>query len=291
MKIWRQYTGLWILAQKYLFFKAHSKIMSAERQSDPVKFRTLRKLLLPVFIALVLYYAVMALVGSARKISELDTQYGLNETENPVSDIRIFSDSEYVNLTREKAYLKARITMAASDSINLALDLQDSTAILELNGVELYKAGIQKIRIDGVLGKVNEYSLNELFTYPFTVKMNFSTIQKEPVMLKIAPRDTTEYKPDILPDTANTEPVYFMLEMNNGLRLYVYQSAGNERGALRGFFFDLTDRFRNCWNIIKSIFILRVPEYHPYIRITIPKNDARIIYRALPRHGQIAIHR
>jgi hypothetical protein len=34
-----------------------------------------------------------------------------------------------------------------------------------------------------------------------------------------------------------------------------------------------------------------VPEYHPYIRIRMAKSDAKIIYRALPGHGQFAVYR
>jgi len=33
-------------------------------------------------------------------------------------------------------------------------------------------------------------------------------------MIKMAPKDTSEYKPDIMPDTSITEPVNYILEMN-----------------------------------------------------------------------------
>jgi hypothetical protein len=83
-----------------------------------------------------------------------------------------------------------------------------------------------------------------------------------------------------------------MMEMENGIRLYVYQVVGEkEGGRLNLFVFDIKDRFRNASDIIKSIFVLRVPEYHPYIRIRLPKADAKIIYRALPKHGQVAVFR
>jgi hypothetical protein len=110
-------------------------------------------------------------------------------------------------------------------------------------------------------------------------------------MLKIAPKDTSEYKPDILPDTSNVEAVNYMLEMENGFRLYVYQADEEEKGNLNRFFFDLADRFRNSIDITGSIFSFRIPQYHPAVRIKLPKADARIIYRGLPRQGQIALYR
>jgi hypothetical protein len=80
--------------------------------------------------------------------------------------------------------------------------------------------------------------------------------------------------------------------MDNGIRLYVYQNIEkSEGGGLRLFLFDLNDRLRNIGDNIRSIITLKVPEYHPYIRIRMAKADAKIIYRALPEHGQVAIFR
>ena len=59
----------------------------------------------------------------------------------------------------------------------------------------------------------------------------------------------------------------------------------------RLFFFDMAARIRNVWNSLKSIALLRVPDYHPFIRIRLPKADAKIIYRAVPRNGQVAVCR
>jgi hypothetical protein len=37
--------------------------------------------------------------------------------------------------------------------------------------------------------------------------------------------------------------------------------------------------------------LFRKPDYQPYIKIRVPVREARIIYRALPGHGQIAVCR
>ena len=109
-------------------------------------------------------------------------------------------------------------------------------------------------------------------------------------MIKMAPKDTSEYKPDIMPDTSITEPVNYILLMNNGIRIYVYQEEtvkANDR--MSHLSFDLKDRLRDTWNSLKSVAALKVPEYHPFIKIRLPRTDAKIIYRAIPKNGQIAV--
>jgi hypothetical protein len=80
--------------------------------------------------------------------------------------------------------------------------------------------------------------------------------------------------------------------MDNGLKIYVYQetvdSLKSDKRAL--FYFDLNDRLKTTWRSIKSVATFKVPEYNPFIRIRLPKSDAKILYRAIPRHGQIAVY-
>lgn len=109
-------------------------------------------------------------------------------------------------------------------------------------------------------------------------------------MLKMAPKDTSEYKPDIMPDTSIAEPVNYILELNHGIRIYVYQADKTKFvDKMSQFKFDLKDRLNNIWSSLKSIVVLKVPEYHPFIRIKLLRTDAKIIYRAIPKNGQIAV--
>ena len=52
----------------------------------------------------------------------------------------------------------------------------------------------------------------------------------------MAPKDTSEYKPDIMPDTSITEPVNYILEMTNGTRIYVYQEEDEKPSDKNGTF-------------------------------------------------------
>jgi hypothetical protein len=265
--------------------------MEEDLKHGPGKLKIAVYAITALFILIMIYYAIMAMISPSVRISAINGEFGFKAPENSVVDQRIFSDSSFVRLNRVKAFSQARITMAETDSIGLALNLSDSTAILEINGVEVHRAKLSEIHISKVLITADEYAVSAMLSTPFTIKEDFSTIKKEPVMIKIAPKDTSEYQPDILPDTARIEAVNYMLEMENGIRLYVSQQKDEEGGGLRKYLFDINDRFKNIAAIFRKIIVFEVPEYHPAIRIKMDRTDARIIYRALPRHGQVAIYR
>ncbi len=266
--------------------------MTAESENGSGRKRWGLIIISSLFILFTLYYIVMAVLSSSRKISAINEEFAYKKDEKNAPDSRIFSDSAYVKLNREKAYFQSRNIMAETDSISLALNLADSTATLEINGVTVHKARLLKIDAPKILYKGDEYAISSMLSVPFTVMDNFGTILKEPLMLKVAPKDTSEFKPDILPDTANHAAVNFVMRLDHGFSLYVYQDTGDDAGGVMNrFIFDIRDRFNGIWSIIKSIAGFKVPEYHPSIRLRMKKTDARIIYRALPRNGQIALFR
>jgi hypothetical protein len=59
---------------------------------------------------------------------------------------------------------------------------------------------------------------------------------------------------------------------------------------LNQLLFDIKERLRDTWRDLKSIILLKVPEYHPFIKLRLPRDDAKIIYRAIPKNGQIAVY-
>lgn len=242
-------------------------------------------------ILFLVYYAIMSMIAPSMKLNEIREKYALLQEETP-ADERILNDSAYISLMKEKAFLQSKIAMAETDSIYLTLNLADSTANLEISGVEVHSAKISDFRVSSILGKGNEYLIYSMLSVPLNIVRDYSTFRKEPLMIKMAPKDTSEYKPDIIPDTTDYEPVNYILEMDNGIRIFVYQDdkiSANDRK--HHFVFDLTDRLRNAWSALKSIAVLKVPEYHPFIKITLPKADAKIIYRAIPRNGQVAVYK
>ena len=243
-----------------------------------------------IAICLIIYYLIMSMVAPSKKYEALRNEYGLTQNNTDQADENILTDSAYLSLLKEKAFLQARVTMAESDSIYLTISLPDSSINLEINGVTVHKALISKANICRML-KADDYTIFSVLAVPFTVDRNFATIKKEPLMIKMAPRDTSEFEPDIMPDTADYEPVNFIMEMTNGTKLCIYQEERLRPGdGLHLFVFDLWHRIRYAAKGFVRVMTFRVPDYQPYIKLRIPRSDAKIIYRALPEKGQIAVY-
>ncbi|HKK41987.1 MAG TPA: hypothetical protein VJ963_06235, partial [Bacteroidales bacterium] len=151
-------------------------------------------------------------------------------------------------------------------------------------------SSISRYKESSLFKKGDKAELYTLLSSPLSIISSVSSIRKEPLMIKMAPKDTSEYKPDIIPDTTHTEPVNFILSMTDGIRIYIYQddrvAAGNR---LAGFLFDFKQRILDTWDAIKRVSVLKEPDYHPYIKLYVSGADARIIYRALPRNGQVGV--
>ena len=243
-------------------------------------------------VAFIIYYSVMMMLSPGRKYAAIRAEFGIDSTEKSRKGNPVFSDSTYLQLLKEKAFLQSRMIMAETDSIYLTLNLGDSTANLEISGVTVHSARYTEMEASKIFITGDENLILSLMSNPFTIAGDRSTIKKEPVMIKMAPKDTSEYKPDIMPDTSYTEPVNYILEMTDGTRIYVCQQE-IENGADRRsrFSFDLRYRLQDAWSCMKNILSFKVPEYHLFIKIYLPRSDAKIIYRAIPKYGQVGLYR
>jgi hypothetical protein len=247
-------------------------------------------MLISIISVFIIYYSVMSMIGPVRKQEEIKNEFGSKAAEKNEVDQQILMDSTYLKLLKEKAFLQSRVVMAETDSIYLTINLADSTVNLEISGIVVHKAKMKSIRTSKILTKGNENAILSMLATPFTISHAFATIKKEPLMIKMAPKDTSEYKPDIMPDTSITEPVNYILEMRGGIRIYVYQEENIKfTDRINHLSFDIKDRLRDTWSSLKSIAVLKVPEYHPFIKLRLPRTDAKIIYRAIPKNGQIAV--
>jgi len=248
--------------------------------------------LISIFSAFIIYFSIMSMISPARKLKEIKKDFETKTAGKSEVDQRILMDSTYLMLLREKAFLQSRIIMAETDSIYLTINLADSTVNIEISGVVVHKAKVSSVQTSKILMKGNENIILSMLASPFTISYEYATIKKEPVMIKMAPKDTSEYKPDIMPDTSITEPVNYILEMNGGIRIYVYQEENVKfSDRMSHFSFDIKDRLRDTWSSLKSVAVLKVPEYHPFIKMRLSRSDAKIIFRAIPKNGQIAVFR
>jgi hypothetical protein len=250
-----------------------------------------RFIVLTIVISLFLiYYTIMNMMGPARKLKEWKKEELAVKSDNPKSQESLFSDSTYLVLLRNKAWLQSRTLMAKTDSIYLTINLNDSTIDIGISGVDVHQTKINRYNISSIFLTGDEYTIISELSVPMNIVKSRATIKKEPVMIKMAPKDTSEYQPDIIPDTSLTKPVNFILNMSDGIRIYIYQDDYAKAGdRITQFLFDIRERMRDSWIALKSVALLKVPEYHPFIKLHINRDDAKIIYRAIPENGQIAV--
>ena len=238
----------------------------------------------------IVYYTVMSMMSPGRKLKEIKTVFEAKSLAKYEGDQKILSDSTYLKLLKERSFLQSRIVMAGTDSIYLTVNLADSSANIEISGVTVHKAKMGSVEISKILSSDKGNSFLSAVATPLNITSAVATIKKEPVMIKMAPKDTSEYKPDIMPDTSLTEPVNYTLELTGGIRIYIYQEENTKfSDRMSHFTFDIKDRLRDTWSSLKRVAVLRVPDYHPFIKMKLPRTDAKIIYRAIPKNGQIAI--
>jgi hypothetical protein len=264
---------------------------TATTNKPPVRIKVIVTLII-LLLAFLIYFMIMAMLGPGKKMKSLTEEYRFRQGDKTKVDERIFTDSAYLSLLKEKSFLQSMISMAETDSIYLTINLADSILNLEISGVSVLASKTKKQKICKLLQSGNEYIISSLLSKPMTIVKDYSSIEKEPLMIKMAPKDTSEFQPDIIPDTADYEPVNCIMEMDNGIVVYVYQEEKiNPGDNFHRFAFDLNYRLKNVFRDIKSVITFKVPEYHSYIKIKLPRGDVKRIYRALPKHGQVAVYR
>ena len=263
-----------------------------ENEQNPMETGKKNRWILPAVMvaAVLIYYSVMSIIGTTRKLDQLYSSFNPEKNAKSSADSAVFTDSAYLVLFKQKAWLQSKTLMAETDSIYLTINLEDSIADLAINGVVVHSSPIIRYRLSRIFKRGNEAVLYTMLSTPLSIVSSRSTIRKEPLMIKMAPKDTSEYQPDVIPDTTHTQPVNFILNMNEGIRLFFYQGDPASPGdRFARFLFDFRQRAMDTWAAIKRIAVLKVPDYHPYIKLYISRGDNRIIYRAIPRNGQVTV--
>lgn len=193
----------------------------------------------------------------------------------------------YNELLKKRGLLNGTVKMAAGDSIGLLLDLSDSTARLMIKGVGVRSIPITEWKVSPFFSKIEVEALYDLLSETFRVTTSRATLAKEPLNVVQAPKDSSDVIPQVQPDTTHTEPVFFILDTDKPVRFYFYQTEGDDWGT--AFVFGTADRWRKAKAALKALFTFTLPEYIPTVYIGISKRDAKVLYRALPVHGQIVL--
>ncbi|MDM8002530.1 MAG: hypothetical protein QUS66_06390 [Bacteroidota bacterium] len=243
-----------------------------------------------VLALFVVYYLVMSVSAVNRTVNDFDNAYFASLEQKEGDTINLCAIPGYIDMIRDKAFLSSQVKMAESDSIGLLINVRDSVIQLLIKGLPVRTVGIDAYDVSPFFYRANQEAIYSMLSTPLNITGMQATFQKDPVSVKIAPKDTSEVVVSEKPDTTDFEAVFFTLNTDRNIRFFFEQqedTVGTDRRAR--FIFDLKDRMRMASATMKSVVKLKTPPYVPYIKIWVPKAEAKIIYRAIPREGMIVL--
>jgi len=183
-----------------------------------------------------------------------------------------------------EAYLRSTLKLAKTDSIALLIDLKDSFAFLSLKGVYLFQSKISRIYINKGLKKLPDFLRDSLCSGPMIVEEDISSIEKFPIVVKKAPKDTTEAnQAGSAPVLPIQNDVFILLTFGNSMVIEIVQQENELAGTRHAY--RVYKKLYKRWFFSKnfhSLFNSEKRGYIYHITLEIPREDARSIYRALP---------
>jgi len=192
----------------------------------------------------------------------------------------------------EPDFLRSLLALSATDSVCLALDLDARSARLMIRGVTVRQCpvvtaqGVRRLRRWRRL-----HGADSLFCGPFTMERSWATIEKFPVKVKTAPRDTAAAS--LLSDEpafSESAMVDIRMWFDRGVVLEVRQVGAGGPGALMPrCAMAGADLACRCGGILCSLVRLKVPNPELRLRIEVDRSDAVAIYRSLPVKGNMAL--
>jgi len=245
-------------------------------------------LLIPAIVLLV--YFIQVAVAPMNKIKELHNYVYADTTFIQGFD-SIYYQPEMSDLLIEKAYKEALLTLSTSDSIQLVVNLSDSTVGLSIKGVMIHQTKVKTIEVDKLFQRLRLPERIKLFSQPLNVEGQSATIVKEPVVVREAPKDTLEAAQNAWePDTLIQNPAFASFIIEHNIQLILEQDNNIDpinKKAKSSFYYQM--RKEKAILSVKN-FIDRKPQvYQPVIIIEMPVDVVRAIYRALPENPLVVI--
>ncbi len=201
---------------------------------------------------------------------------------------------ELISGVRDKehhaSFLNTTLKLSKSDSIAFFIDLKDSLAILSFKGVSLFQTKISRIKINSGLKKLPVFFRDSLYSGPMEVKEEVSSIEKFPIVVKKAPKDTIEANMASAPVPPTQNDVFIAFWFDNNLVIQMNQQEEELVGTKKDY--KRYNRDLAGWIRGKNTKALFDKEERGYIyRLTIevPRDDARSIYRALPLKPAVVV--
>ena len=212
---------------------------------------------------------------------EFDNIEELEKYSNRMTDLKL-----------EEMFLVSQILIAKNDSIGLILNFVDSTLSLNIRGVNLRDCQIHHIKMGQMFRHIKgDQRLFNWLSKPFVLQKDWATIEKVPIKIRRAPKDTIEakkYRSE--PVTLDKPDVHYTMQFDRNLMIRVHQVEPNSFwGSIRKGYYNFRSYFRMLMDTFLAFFHFTTPQSPLWIELKLSKIDALAIYRAVPNNAALAL--
>ena len=256
------------------------------------KIKQYYSIFLLIFVALVLIsFSVYVSLAPIIKVREIEETSRKDKTILARYGETAFQSSDLREPLREESFKEAFIKASENDSIFIFIDLKDSLAGLAVNGVIINRVPIVEYKTDKMFNSLSNLACMNLFASPARHLGDYTSIEREPIVIKEAPADSSAADQNILqPEIPKLKPAFVFFELSNNLQLVLCQDSSSKNKAGRaGLKFILGLALKKAAENISGFISIKKPDYRFKTRVVLPADGIYELYRALPQGGQIII--
>jgi hypothetical protein len=262
--------------------------------------------LLLLFLPTILVFVFFVIMPVANNPYEAETKAEAEEVEDTANNgaeaITVLDSAQSValesmskrllDLDIRRAYLLSRWELAKGDSISLSLDLRDSVASLEMKGTPIRQCRILRFEVSRALERLQAKGrLHEWSAAPFKLQSDLATLPKAPVRVITAPKDTLEAQARAKEQIPiEKSEVHFTLEFDRNLTLAIVQAQDlTFEGRMKKWSYELKRGWAEVKDAVHALLLGEWPRHRMLIELELTQEDAKAIYRALPRQAGLAL--
>lgn len=224
--------------------------------------------------------AILRFIKAEEAVKLAISEKTLNFAETDVNDAG-WNIPEIKQKKKQLHWVEQQLLLAKSDSLNLGIDLTDSTVQVLLKGTVLLQANILKQYPEHFIESPN-YAAYLDFTAISKIVQEQSTSIKRPVKRVKAPKNESEVQ-KVEHDTVPEAPIIWQFVLNNNIEV-VITGVGFGQDSLLNMNFK-NDILKYNIEKIKTNWLPKT--YMPTLYIWLDDKDAKAIYRAIPGNGRV----
>ena len=259
-----------------------------QRMHQKLKSLKIYYLITGLFFLFLLFYLVFAILAPLKTLEKINSEFNPEPKEDwALANFNPKTDS----ILKATAIVNSKLLLTEFDSICFSLNLNDSTINLVMQGVTIHSSKISDFKMSKIFSKTDKGNFLKYLSTPFIVQYYKSSIVKVPIVVKDAPKDTVEAnKINSIPQLPPEKYVRVVFWFDKYLKIIIEQKekpAGKEK--IKAIINKTVDKLQYFKNITKGTFTFKIPEYQPWIKIQIPGDEAKTIFRALPENAALAM--